>query len=314
MNDSDETWRSPIKTAGLYAADLVPMDRYHGQDEICPGPSISSSGLKAIETKSPYHFWYWSPLNPDRPEKPEKAHFVIGRCIHDLLEHGDKGWSRWHVTPEGFSFAHVKKWEKEIPEAEAALAAGKQCIGFKDSQKAEKMVAAVRVHPRAKLLFQSGTHEPTLAWQDKETGIWLRVRPDFFPDKRQWIPDYKSTASAHPDAFARQSDNLGYHMSAALYLDGIAELFGERPQGFMFIAQEKEEPFVTEIYQLDEEAIAYGRSLNRRALRTYAKCLETDTWPTYGNPVNLLMLPDWSRRKLELRVATSELDVPGAER
>lgn len=285
------------------------MERYHGPDEICPGPSVSSSGLKTIE-QCPFLYWYWSPLNPAKPERDEKRHFVVGRLLHDLLELGDKAWRSWHVLPDGYSEAHVKKWEKEIAEAAEAVKAGKTCVKFDDSQAAEKMVAAIRQHPRAKLLFQSGKHEPTLAWKDKETGIWLRVRPDFFPDLRTWIPDYKSTASAHPDKFAKSVNDFGYHQSAALYLDGIRELFGERPKGFMFVAQEKAEPFITEIFQLDEEAIGWGRALNRRALRTLANCLETDRWPTYGTDVNLVMLPDWRRRQLELECASGALDVP----
>lgn len=301
-------WRSPITVPGLYEG--IGMDRYHGPVEICPGPSISSSGLRTIESKSPFHYWYDSPLNPNPPEREEKAHFIMGRLLHELLERGDATWADWHVTPPGFSEAHVKKWEQAIAERDSAKAAGKSCVPHGDAMKATQMVAAVHKHPRAKLLFKSGIFEPTLAWQDKETGIWLRVRPDFFPSVRKWIPDYKSTVSAKPDDFAKSVDNYGYHMAAALYLDGIEALFGERPAGFMFVAQEKTEPFVTEIFQLDEEAIGWGRVLNRRSLRRLAKCLATDTWPTYGNDVNLVTLPDWTRKRLELRTQTYELDVP----
>lgn len=312
MTDSTDDapqWRSPITTAGMY--ENIPMEEYHG-NEICPGPSISSSGLRTIEAKSLFHFWYDSPLNPDRPKREEKRHFVLGRLLHELLEHGQRAWRNWHVLPDGYSEHHVKKWEKEIAQARALVEQGVSLVRFDDAQTAEKMAKGVLSHPRGRLLFQSGIHEPTLVWKDSETGIWLRVRPDFFPNMRRWIPDYKSTASAHPDAFTRSVDNFGYHMAAALYLDGIRELFDERPEGFLFVAQEKDEPYVTEIFQLDEEAIAYGRSLNRASIRKYADALEKDRWPTYGAAVNLVMLPDWSRRKLELRVATGEIDVPGS--
>ena len=309
MTDQDApAWRSPIVTPGLYEG--IGMEHYHGPVEICPGPSISSSGLRTIEDKSPFHYWYDSPLNPDRPEREEKAHFVFGRLVHELLEKGEKCWPGWHITPPGFSDAHVKKWEVAIAERDAAKLCGKACVPHGDAMKAMAMVAAVHAHPRASLMFKSGIFEPTLAWKDKETGIWLRVRPDYFPNLRKWIPDYKTTASAHPDDFAKSVVNFGYHMAAALYLDGIDELFGERPSGFMFVAQEKTEPFVTELFQLDEEAIGWGRVLNRRSLRRFAKCLEDDKWPTYGNDVNLVTLPDWTRRQLELRTQTYELDVP----
>lgn len=301
-------WRSPITTPGVYMD--IPMDRYHGE-EICPGPSVSSSGLRTIEQSCPYLYWWNSPLNPQRPQQEEKAHFSRGRLLHELCAEGDKAWSVWHITPDGYSPHHVKKWEGAIAEAEAAVAAGKQLISFGDAQRAQGMADAIMRHPRAKLLFQKGLFEPTLAWKDEETGLWLRVRPDFLPDVRAWIPDIKSTLSAHPDDFSRSMVKYGYHMAAALYLEGIRVLYGgERPKGFMLVAQESKEPYLTEIYQVDEEAIGYGEVLNRRAMRKLADCLAKDRWPQYGNEINLVSVPDWDRKKLEFEIKAGSLDVP----
>jgi hypothetical protein len=40
---------------------------YHRNADLLPGPSISSSGLKTLLGRSPRHYWWDSPLNPDRP-------------------------------------------------------------------------------------------------------------------------------------------------------------------------------------------------------------------------------------------------------
>jgi hypothetical protein len=309
MSTDSQAARSPlIPMAGVY--DNIPMEAYHGRVEICPGPSVSSSGLRTIENECPYKYWYNSPLNPERPEEEEKAHFQLGKLLHELLAEGPKCKANWHVLPRGFSDSYVKKFEKEIAERDAAVAAGKECIAEADFCKAEAMAARVLTHPVAKLMFQTGTFEPTLAWQDQETGIWCRVRPDFLPKVRQFIPDLKSTVSAHPKAFAKSVDNYGYHMAAALYLEGLRVLFGERPKGFILVAVEKTEPFITELYQIDEEALAFGAVQNRRALRTLADCIEHDHWPTYGDGVNLIGLPRYSMNELEAQTKTGELDVP----
>jgi hypothetical protein len=304
-----DTWRSPIKTAGVYPD--IPMERYHGATEICPGPSISSSGLKLFESDCPYRYWYDSPLNPNRPEREDKAHFKTGRLLHELLAEPEADvWRRWHILPAGFTEAHGKKWELAIAERDAVIQAGREPIAAKDAATAQAMLDAIRRHPHAPMLFKGGQFEPTLAWKDEETGIWCRVRPDFLPTVRQFIPDLKSAADVSPTGFERASDKFFYHMSAALYIEGIRVLFGERPKAFMFVAQEKTEPYITEIYQLQEDALAWGRVLNRRALRKFARCLDEDKWPTYGGAVNSLGLPQWTLKNLELDVKSYLLEVP----
>ena len=49
----------------------LPIDRYHAAD-ICDGPSISSSGLRTIFSKSPAHFWAESALNDEEDEEDEE--------------------------------------------------------------------------------------------------------------------------------------------------------------------------------------------------------------------------------------------------
>lgn len=308
---AEDQWRSPITVAGVY--DNVSLEDYHGaRGEVCPGPSISSSGLKVIEDECPYVYWWNSPLNPDRPEREEKPHFRLGRLLHELLEPGpeDAVWRRWHILPPGFRADHGTKWKDAIQARDAAVSAGLEIIEAKHAETARQMAARVKVHPQAQLLYRGGQHEVTMAWQDKETGVWLRVRPDFLPNARRWVPDYKSIASPHPDFMAKQLANCGWHISAALYIDGIRELYGDSPEAFMFVAQGKEAPWITEIYQLDQEAEAFGRVLYRRALRRFADCLAGDRWPTYGNAVNLVTLPLWETKRLNDEVKAMTLDVP----
>ena len=148
-------------------------------------------------------------------------------------------------------------------------------------------------------LTTNGESEVTLAWQDKETGVWLRARPDFLPHKRRIIPDLKTAADGAPRAFGRAIANFGYHQSAALYSDGIKAIFGHLPTHWVHVVMEKEPPHVVSLYELPGEDIERGRWLNRKAIRLFAECLSTGRWPGYSDEPSQIGLPGWERKRLD---------------
>lgn len=286
-----------IASAGIYEG--IPMSMYHGHEEICPGPSISSSGLKLI-SQCPIKYWVDSPLNRSRRPKAVKAHFSFGNAAHHYVIEGESGFfQKFHVTPEGFALSKTKMFADEIEEAKQAEDRGKIIVSSSDFATIKGMAAAIDAHPIAKAAFSSCIVEPTLAWQHKETGIWLRVRPDALPHRRLHIPDYKTTANASPSAFSKSVWNFGYHMSSALYLDGIQAIFGERPKTFFYVAQEKEYPYVIEIYEIDQQSLTWGGLQNERAIKIFADCLHRDIWPGYNSDVAPITLPKFAQYELQ---------------
>lgn len=282
-----------ITTPGIYPD--ISIERYHGE-EICDGPSISSSGLKLVDV-CPRKYWFQSPLNPNRPERKASRALNMGKAIHDVLEKGHLG-PDFHIVPDGFSPHHHKKWAEHMADYHAAVDRGAIVIQQSEADTATVMIEELRRHELADALFSNGVAEATLAWKDKETGVWLRVRPDWLPSARRYIPDYKSCLDASPAAFSRAVDSYDYYCSAALYLEGIWEIFGEKPHSFIFVAQEKAPPHIVQLYQLDEGARSWGAAQNRRAIRKFADCLAADKWPGYGQPVELIDLPVWRQRDL----------------
>lgn len=285
-----------ITTPGAYP-DIAAED-YHGR-EICPAPSIGSSGLKLLLTRSPRHYWWQSALNPDRPQEEDKRHFRVGRAAHDVLLLSDRWPDFYHVTPEGFSRAKSKQMAVEIAEADAAIDEGRTVISFEDAIMVNAMADSLRANEFAAAALVNGQPEVTLAWQDKETGVWLRARPDFLPTKRLIIPDLKTAADGCPKAFSRAVAANGYAQSAALYLEGIKEVFGDDPSHWLHVVIEKAEPYVVSLYELPAEDIGRGRYLNRRAIRKFADCLSQDRWPGYADDVIQLGMPTWDRRVID---------------
>lgn len=301
---------APIITApGAYPD--IDGERYH-REEICDGPSISSTGLKLIESRSPLAYWYQSPLNPNRPEPEQKRHFNVGKAVHDLILLGDLFPKNYFILPEGFD-ARLKQWREMVEARDYAIKAGKPILSYREAQMVEAIGEAVAKDELALLLLKAGTPEMTVVAKDHKTGVWMRARPDVLPETTEIIPDIKTTISAHPDAFERQATSMGYFQSAAFYLDVIEAALGSvsTKRRFLLIAAEKEPPYPVQIYQLDDEAIQNGRMLNRRALNTFAECLKSGNWWAYTrpgeNPIRSLTMTDYAHADINRRVDSGEL-------
>ena len=290
---------SLITAPGAYSADAIPIEAYHG-GEICPGPSISATGLKTIANKSPLHYWHGSSLNPNRPAQDEKPHFAIGKAVHDTLLLGDRWPTSYHVTPEGFSRAASKAQAEAIAAADAAIAAGLTVLTAAQAETVRAMAASLRRNAFATAALSNGEPEVTLAWQDKETGVWCRARPDFLPHKRRIIPDVKTAADASPEGFSKAISSFGYHIAAAHYMAGIEAIYGERPAHWIHVVIESAAPFDTPIYELPAEDIEIGEDIRRRALRTFADCLAADRWPGYASDVLPVGLTGWAKKSHNL--------------
>jgi hypothetical protein len=300
---------SIIKAPGAYP-DIAAED-YHGNPDLLPAPSLSSSGAKAIISQSPLHFWWSSPMNPDRPGEDDAAHFAIGRAAHDMILLTERWPEHYHVLPEGYNAGHSKKWAEAIAEAEAAGDAGKTVLRHQDGETVRAVAAALRQNKTAVAALTNGVAEETLAWQDPETGVWLRARPDFRPHSIATAADviivadlkFMAPSNASPDGFQRAVANNGYHQSAAFYADGLKAIYGRYPTHWLHVVVERDAPHCVALYPLPQEDIERGRWLNRRAIRRFAECLARGTdrasWPGYADTPVEVGLPGWQRKRVD---------------
>jgi hypothetical protein len=293
-----------ITQAGAYAD--IPAEDYHGNPDLLPGPSLSSSGAKSLLAKSPLHFWHDSAMNPNRVEQ-SKPHFNLGKAAHDKILLPDRWEDHYFVTPEGFTRAASKKFALEIAEADAAAESGMTVLSFDQAETVDAMAAAIKSSPLAVATLTNGVTEETLAWQDEQTGVWLRARPDFRPNsiltKRavMVVSDLKFVAptNASPKGFEKAIENFGYHQSAAFYMDGIKAVYGHYPTHWVHVVIEKEPPYCVSLYELPGEDIERGRVLNRRAIDIFAGCLNSGKWPGYADDPKPVGLPHWARMQID---------------
>ncbi|TXH35260.1 MAG: hypothetical protein E6Q98_15830 [Rhodospirillaceae bacterium] len=284
-----------ISKPGFYD---LPMDEYHGQ--CCIGPSVSGSGLVMIEQKSLAHFWQQSSLNPNATPKKDTPALRIGQAAHTIILEGEEKFRKTVVVkPEGHD-GRTKEGKAWLAEHAGLAEAGTPIISHDDWLMLKAMAASIAAHPLARQAFADGSPEKTCIWQDSQTGIYLKTRPDWFPSGSRFFPNYKTTRNARPDKFERDAFDLGYHQGAALCIDILTALGIDNPIYF-FVAQEKEPPYVTTVATMKDAALDWGRLQNRHALDRLHAALDAGEWPGYSEGVVEIDMPAYIERRLDQR-------------
>lgn len=275
--------RDLIEEPGVYP-DVDP-DVYH-RDPIAGGSLSSSGARKLLPPGCPALFRY----ERDHPPAP-KPHFDIGHAAHKLvLGTGPT------IVDTRLDNRRGNAWKDAEAEAREA---GAVPLLTQDYAMVHAMAAALQAHPFAGLLFDRahGAPEVTLAWVDPQTGVNCRCRLDWLPHSRAGrliIPDYKTCASADADSLSKASAANGYDMQDAWNRAGCRALdLADDEATFVFVAQEKNPPYLVHVVQLDHEARRVGDIRNRTAIQVFAECQRTDSWPGYADDVTQLPLPVW---------------------
>jgi hypothetical protein len=113
------------------------------------------------------------------------------------------------------------------------------------------------------------------------------------------IPTHNTSISVEPEFLRKALANHGYYRQAAWYLDGIRALGLADEVTFIFVAQMKTPPYLVTIFDLEDEDIAIGRELNRRAVEVFRDCKASGVWPAFADEPIRLALPTWERRRYE---------------
>lgn len=290
---------SVITEPGLYAG--VPIDVYHGPN-LCDGPSISSSGLRRIFSESPAHYWSESPYNPDRVERSEPAHLVLGRAAHHLLLGEDDFSTLFIVRPEEIG---GEKWQGNRTVCKKWLAEqraeGRTVLTPDQIDVIRGMARSLAAHPLIDAGILNGAIEHTMVWRDKETGIWKKARPDATPNDSGDFADLKTTTSVQREAIERTIADFGYHAQGALICEGYHTLTGNTASTFTLVFAEKAPPFCVRVVTLKDDDLARGERQNAAATKLFAGCMASGEWPGPGdnNDAEYVSLPPWEQKKID---------------
>ena len=81
-------------------------------------------------------------------------------------------------------------------------------------------------------------------------------------------------------------------MQFAMMQEAFKHVLNKDMQHFIYLAQEKEAPYLPAIYQLDPAALEFGVNEFKNILQQIKYCAETYHYPGY--PTRLISLPAWS--------------------
>jgi len=250
----------------------MPNKEYHSHREY-----ISCSQIKDL-LKNPYLFF-----NP--PPHEDKYVFNIGSAIHSLILEPEKFDSEFAVAPKVDK--RTAKGQKEWADFVAANE-DKTILTEEDFYNCIELQKSVLANPDVVKLLRNGVSEKSY-FTTLEDGTKVKVRPDRLRDDNI-IVDVKSCRDASPDAFKKDIAKYGYHIQDAYYSDAL------NAKAFIFLAIEKEPPFMVGIYVLSPADKELGRTLYKKALKI-SKQPEKYSKPLFiggdGEVIQTLTLPNY---------------------
>jgi hypothetical protein len=252
--------------------------QYHGTS------GISKTGLDLIAV-SPAHY-YAQRLDPNRPSQKARAGQEDGTLIHCAILEPSEFDKRYVVGPD--CRRGTKQW-KEFEDANR----GKVVIKREQRDMAFRCAESARQIKEIDNILETGHPEVSAFWQDQETGMECKCRPDWVmtvPGDRCIILDVKSYSTANAAAFAGQMRRKRYHVQDAFYTDGFEQATGLDVVAFVFLAVEVDWPHAAAGMMLDDESKQLGREMYREDLNTYAECVNLGVWPGYPNEIQIVSI------------------------
>ena len=256
---------------------------------------------RIIAPKTPAHYHAW--VTGLIPDEDTDAKF-FGRAFHCASLERDRYLKEFAIMPDfgelranarkGVTKEHGKR-NKEARDAWRAEHRGRIHLSRTEGVKCDEMSASLRRHPEIAKLLDRGTFEVTLRFDDEESGLPCKARPDWLATTYGALLDLKSAEDASIEAFERDAGKYAYHRQAAFYIDAM-DAIGWPINDFVFGVVEKNPPYAAALYRLEPESGAAGREDNRIGMDRLAECCARNEWPGYPTGVQTASLPRWKMR------------------
>lgn len=307
MNIIDISDTEQVTEPGAYR---MSMDLYHSQ-EVCPGPSVSSTNIRKAALESAHAFWKTFKGNPDRyPDKEPSDALVLGRAAHSLILGDEVFDEHFCFVPKDApsrptatqikAFERDGKWSPAAAEGAAwwsefdAKAEGRLELKEEQVAKIMRMAENLRACPDAVEVLTSDLTEISMIWQDEITGLWVKSRPDCIPSNGFDFGDLKTFTPKNSDLLLsamRAITDHGYALQMALAIEGAEHVFGTTAQRCALVFCQTSEPYEVIPIELDEDSIYWARCLIRQGLDRIAHGLKTNEWPMRSPQITSYSFP-----------------------
>ncbi|EEO8062567.1 exodeoxyribonuclease VIII, partial [Salmonella enterica] len=227
----------------------IPNEAYHA------GPGVSKSQLDDIADTPAIYLW-----RKNAPVDTEKTKSLdTGTAFHCRILEPEEFSKRFIIAPE-FNRRTSAGKEEEKTFLEECARTGRTVLTAEEGRKIELMYQSVMALPLGQWLVESaGYAESSVYWEDPETGILCRCRPDKIIPEFHWIMDVKTTADIQ--RFRTAYYDYRYHVQDAFYSDGYRAQFGEIPTFVFLVASTTAEcgRYPVEIFMMGEDAKLAGQ-------------------------------------------------------
>ena len=274
-------------------------EEYHGSF------GYSSTTLKILSEKTKRHMDFLATVNQE-----EKSCFVKGRLLHSMVLEPHLVDSEFFVIPEGVSKPPGRILSANNPSADSQKkirawrefeneCGNRTAVKSEDWRHCSTMAKSIREHPVMGRWFDGsipGLAEQSIYywyksedWDERnDYKTMLKCRPDWVLEGHPVIFDIKTTRDASFSAFMRDAKKLGYHVSAAMYLDGANRCQAFKKScnviaftKFVWVVVESEPPYCATYYEVSEKDLQAGAEIYHRLVRRLDRYKRSD-WQGYG--------------------------------
>lgn len=293
----------PFFKPGWYRG--IPDEIYHTSN------GTSSSTLKNWLKMAPNEVIYRKLFPKESTDTLE-----LGKLVHALVLEPETADKAYAVKPEFNRRSNIGKAEAAAWEEE-----NKDLIQVSPEQEiqAKMMSESVLSHPEASHLLQDTINESSIYWwykkrddeDDRDYKKIVKVRPDALSRCYPMVIDLKTSESSCFDDFQKSVCKYFYHLSAAMYLNGVNqceqirnECFPGLYKHFVFIvvsktpawdSSAKKMVYNTAVYELDQDALLIGNQLYRYAMMRLHDAKEAN-FPGIPSGIRQMDLPPWANK------------------
>lgn len=265
--------------AGCLVIDM-PSDDYHAY------PAWNKSSLDLI-ARSPAHYKFAAPREASRAME-------IGSAVHAaVLE--PRVFKRDYVLLQNVTDRRSSVYKEAVKVHGSALVlTGSEAV----------MIECIRETVQHAIIKRPGIAELSVFATCSETGLLIKCRFDYLTLCGAAI-DLKTTQDARSDEFSKSVYNYRYHVQDAFYRHVYRCATGVELNSFNFLAVEKEAPYFSAVYKLDQDAQEIGKYYALRDLKTAAECERSGHWPMPEVKCEPLQLPSWAYSQYESDIEES---------
>lgn len=284
-NNMDTFQCSTIKSANENIVTNIKEGVYDiSNEEYHASKGISRSGIMEFN-KTPFHFWN-KYLNPNSLIEEETSSSIkIGSLLHYYILEENKFLNDYIVIDK---IDRRTKQGKDYYE-QIALS-NKKIITQDEFNHIKLMKDSIKSNHQIAELISEGKYEKSIYWNDPDTKLLCKCRPDIW--QHSFIVDIKTSSNASYRDFQRSIFSYGYHIQCAMIHEAFKQVFDMDMKDFVFVVVENKAPFATAIYKLDELSLYQSIEIFKNKLIEIKQCFDKNEWPSYKTQI--ISLPTYA--------------------